>query len=77
MPTAFLLAYVNALPALQAQDNMRQAQVLGVGTGSITKQDRSRILREWSADARGGVAPAKPSEEQKAVMLNQVGIRRG
>jgi len=77
MPTGLLSAYVSALTSLVAQDCLRETQVIGVGTGTITKQDRNRILRDWSSDAAGPVEKVKPTPDERKALMSAVGIKHG
>lgn len=45
-------AYLRELPRLIAQENMRMADVIAVGNGTISKQGHQRIVRRWRETIR-------------------------
>lgn len=77
MPTGVILAFVRGLPALVAEECMRGAQIIGVGTGNIAKSDRNRILRDWAEDARGQQETRKPTPDERKALMRAVGIKHG
>tara|TARA_Y100000310_G_scaffold47500_2_gene44068 strand:- start:10976 stop:11188 length:213 start_codon:yes stop_codon:yes gene_type:complete len=39
------------LPRLEAQESLREAAIVGVGTGSMKKSDHRRIMATWRRQA--------------------------
>lgn len=71
MHPALLNAYSVMLPQLQAGENIRGAQIVGVGTGSMKKHDSRKLLGEWSRQMGTGtrLKAGKPgSREFEATM---------
>lgn len=71
MHPALLNAFSAMLPQLQAAENLRAAQIVGVGTGSMKKHDSRALLSQWSRQmgATKRLKPGKPgSQEFEATM---------
>jgi len=66
MPLALLRAYEGALGRLQAEDALRQSEIIAMGTGQLTKNDRNKTLRRWQ-QAMGG-------EERNVLRGNRAGL---
>jgi len=78
VPTGILHAYVAMLPRLKNEDRMSDAEVIAVGTGTMDKNDRKRVLREWSDAAQGDTRETtKPTAEERVMMMEAVGIHVG
>ena len=54
IPMALIRAYARRVTPLQAQESMRWAERIGIGTGSIAKREAKTIRRAWLADVNGG-----------------------
>lgn len=77
MPIAVLNAYVAMLDRLRAEDSMRQATVLAVGTGVMDKKDRREIVRGWEKEANPERVSRKLTPQERAAMAARIGIRIG
>jgi hypothetical protein len=65
MPLAVIRAFVAMLPRLEAEEALKTAQRVSVGTGA-TKNGRA-VIRGWERAARGGRSRAvKPTPDQLA-----------
>lgn len=78
-PAGILNAYVTMLPVLRAEDCLRNAQVVAMGSGTLDKPTRRETLREWNRDAQAFSAPEaeKPDPETRRMMIESVGITYG
>lgn len=47
MPVRWLNAFIEMMPAIEAQESLNQIKVLGVGTGSYKKGDARSTINEW------------------------------
>lgn len=77
MPTGVLFAFVRMLPRLRAEDSMRSAEIVALGTGSMDKKDARSTSRRWAREADpDSVAAERPvDEEQRKMMIASVGIQ--
>lgn len=77
-PSGVLSAYSAMLPRLKAEDRLSDTEVIAVGTGNMEKRDRTKVLREWSDAAQGDTQETtKPTAEERAMLMEAVGIQRG
>jgi hypothetical protein len=55
---------------------MQQAAITAVGSGSMKKEERRRVVESWRRAARPGRRQRPElSREQQAYMLGQMGIK--
>lgn len=77
MPYTLFRAYAESLGALEAEDNLTRALQIGVGTGSLAKDDLRRIQREWRDAARtAGTNVAQASRAQLTQFVRSMGLRQ-
>lgn len=48
--------YLEELPRLIAEENLRWADIIGIGNGLLKKHESRRILKAWREAARKGMA---------------------
>lgn len=63
------------LPQLQAEEALRLAQCIAVGTGSLKAFTRSQVLAEWERAAAGPEAARRTQTVADADTLKSAGIR--
>lgn len=68
-------ALSEAKDRIEAQEALRLATIVGVGTGSIEQKEAQRIVGAWQRQARGAPAVQRTTPEQKQAMLAAMGIR--
>ena len=65
-------------PQLQATENLRVAQIIGVGTGSLKKGESRKVLNQWNRQA-GGISSrmksGKPGSQGLKDTMAGVGIK--
>jgi hypothetical protein len=49
-----LQAHADAIPRLQAQESLRLAAAVAVGSGVLKRDDARAMVREWERQADGG-----------------------
>lgn len=59
-PIAIVQAHVAELPRLRAEESIRLVQGVGVGTGSLPKEQASKIANRWSRLIAGARAIRAP-----------------
>jgi hypothetical protein len=78
MPLALLSSYMSAMPAVLAEDNMRQSTVVSMGSGTLDKSARREITREWTKQLHGVLPKAeKLPLELRKTRLAMMGIKIG
>lgn len=79
MPSGILSAFVKMLPVLRAEDQMREAQVVALGTGSMERKDRNKLVdrlgREISMEDGEPVRQVDP--EARKMLIASAGIEVG
>ncbi len=61
------------IPILTAEESLRAAERLAVGTGATSREDRQRVVDGWLRDARQG-QPRPRAQRLAPEMLGQLGI---
>jgi hypothetical protein len=76
MHPALLNAYSAMLPRLQAAENLRAAQIVAVGTGSMKKHDSQALLGQWNRQAGPAkrLKPGKPGTQEFAATMAGAGL---
>lgn len=77
MPVRWLSAHVEAIPGLQAEENMRGAEIVAVGSGSLKQDASRRITAGWRRDAQVATGFTPTPRDQVMKMLPLMGIGRG
>lgn len=77
MHPALLSAFVTMQPQLQAAENIRAAQIVGVGTGAMKRHDSRMLLGQWSRQMGGGkrMKPGKPGSPEFEAAMAGAGIK--
>lgn len=71
-----LNSYISAMPRLYGEQSMDAAQRVAVGSGTMDKSDRKKLVGHWQK-LTGDNAVRKPSPEERRAMLESVGISIG
>lgn len=77
MPVGLLQIYIQQMPIIEAQENLRWVQVISVGNGMYKKQALRRIIREWRIQARRGQGrqpKRKMNQLEFTARMSQIGI---
>lgn len=76
MHPALLNAYSVMLPRLQAAENIRAVQTVGVGMGAMKKHDSRMLLSQWSRQAGAGkqLKAGKPGTQEFEATMAGIGI---
>lgn len=75
MPSGLLELFAEALPQLVAEESIRRATEIGVGSGVYTRDQARRIWQDWQDWA----VPIKPApviltHDQRVIMARSMGI---
>jgi hypothetical protein len=76
MPLVLLRAYEGVLGGLQAEDSLRQSEIIAMGTGQLTKNERNRVLRRWRQAMGGGERNVLRGNRAGLAMLRSMGMVR-
>jgi hypothetical protein len=49
MPMMWLKAHAEALAELQGEECFREAEVISVGAGKLSKRDHGKVINRWNA----------------------------
>jgi len=71
-PTCVVEACLAAMPRLEAEESIAQANRIAVGTGKVDADERRRMTREWARLANGPLFKRGP--RPSADELGQMGI---
>jgi hypothetical protein len=74
MPMWLINSYIEMLPRLQAEESLLEVARIGIGTGSMEKQMRSKIHRQWVRDAQSARERHLITPEQFRAKMSFVGI---
>lgn len=61
------------IPQLTAEEAFHDSNVIAVGTGSMKKEDRARVVRGWRSVSRQDVQ--RVSAEHKRFVMASIGIK--
>jgi hypothetical protein len=61
-------------PRLMAEEAIRAANQIAVGTGSLTKEDRRDVVHSWEKAASGGTVQAERATRQR-LRASGIGVR--
>jgi hypothetical protein len=77
MHPALLSAFITMLPRLQADENLRAAQIVGIGTGAMKREHSQPLLAEWSRQSGAGrrLKAGKPGSAEHGAALAGAGIK--
>jgi hypothetical protein len=78
MPTRELEAYAKSIDPLAAERSLEAAQRVAVGTGSMKKEERERLVGSWTKALRRDTAvrPKTPAELAAYARSSGIGFRR-
>ena len=72
-----LNAFAVMLPELEAQEAIRATQIIGVGSGAMTRDDRRKLLQDWNhqAGAVRRLKSGKPGSQEFEGTMAGAGIK--
>jgi hypothetical protein len=74
VPVAFVRAYAGAIPKIQAEEALLQANVVALGSGRMKKTDADRTIRDWRRIAGITKTRSARSKDEMVSILGGVGI---
>ncbi len=66
--------YQRELEGLQAEDALRQAEIIAMGTGQLTKSDRNKVLNRWRSALDGHGPKMLKGNKAGLAMLRAMGV---
>jgi hypothetical protein len=76
MPLVLLNAYAMVMPRLQAEDAMRMAEVVAVGTGNLEKGDSQRVQARWREALEGDRPASRKPPAPDFLALHGIGFKK-
>lgn len=71
-----LMAYLDAMPSVMAEDNMRQSTIVAMGSGTLEKSARRDIMSAWRRGMKTEPSEKLPLALRK-VKIAMMGIKVG
>lgn len=75
IPSKIVNAYAAMMPILEAEEQLTMINNVGVGTGSMKKEDSERIMRELIGLANSRKQKRESNTVTKLMMLSNMGIQ--